>query len=58
MTIPFVIRWCPAFVVLAGATALAFNQQPSTSQEPSEPAGRIAIASKAPGVLTVVGLQG
>jgi hypothetical protein len=51
MTIPFVIRWRRAFGVLAGATAVALNQQPSTSQAPDGPAGRIAIASKAPGVL-------
>jgi YVTN family beta-propeller protein len=48
---PFVIRWCTASVVLAGATALASNQPPSTSQEPDGPAGRIAIASKTPGVM-------
>ena len=58
MTIPFVIRWCPALVVLAGATALALNQQPSTSQESDGPIGKIAIASKTPGVMTVVDLQG
>jgi YVTN family beta-propeller protein len=58
VTIHFVIRWRRALGVLAGATALALNQQPSTSQEPDGPAGRIAIVSKAPGMLTVVGLQG
>jgi len=58
MTIPFVIRWRRAFGVLVGATALALNQPASSSQQPGAPAGRIAIASKAPGVLTVVGLQG
>lgn len=57
MTIPFVIRWRRAFGFLAGATALVLNQ-PASSQQPGAPAGRIAIASKAPGVLTVVGLQG
>ena len=58
MTLPFVIRWRPALVVLAGVTALAVNQPPSTSQEPDGPGGRIAIASKTPGVMTVVDLQG
>ena len=59
MTIPFVIRWRRVFAALAGATALALHQQPSlTSQAPEGPAGRIAIASKAPGVLTIIGLRG
>jgi hypothetical protein len=58
MTIPFVIRWRQAFGVLAGAIALALTQPASSSQQPGAPAGRIAIVSKAPGVLTVVGLQG
>jgi YVTN family beta-propeller protein len=58
MTIPFVIRRRRLLGVLAGATALALNQPVSSSQQPGGPAGRIAIASKAPGVLTVVSLQG
>jgi YVTN family beta-propeller protein len=55
---PFVIRWRCTLGVLAGATALALYQPASSSQEPGRPAGRIAIVNKAPGVLTVVGLQG
>jgi YVTN family beta-propeller protein len=58
MTIPFVIRWRRTFGVLAGATALALCLPAAASQQPGAPAGRIAIASKAPGVLTIVGLQG
>ncbi|MDP2321302.1 MAG: cytochrome D1 domain-containing protein [Acidobacteriota bacterium] len=58
MTMPFVIRWRPTFGVLAGAAALALYQSAASSQQPGAPAGRIAIASKAPGALTVVGLQG
>jgi YVTN family beta-propeller protein len=58
MTRPFVVPWRVAFGVLAGATALASNQPASSPPQPGGPAGRIAIASKAPGVLTVVGLQG
>jgi YVTN family beta-propeller protein len=54
---PFVIRWRRTFGVLAGATALALYQ-PAAAQQSGAPAGRIAIASKAPGVLTMVGLQG
>ena len=52
------VRWRRAFGVLAATTALALNQPAATSQQPGGPAGRIAIASKAPGVLRVVGLQG
>jgi len=37
---------------------LALYQPAASSHEPGGPAGRIAIASKAPGLLTVVGLQG
>jgi YVTN family beta-propeller protein len=58
MTLPFVIRWRRVFGVLAGSTALALYQPAASSQQPGGPAGRIAIASKAPGLLTVVGLQG
>jgi YVTN family beta-propeller protein len=58
MTMPFVIRWRRVFGVLAGTTALALHQPAWSSQQPGAPVGRIAIASKAPGVLTVVGLQG
>lgn len=58
MTMAFVIRWRRAFGVLASTTALALYQPAAASQQPGGPAGRIAIASKAPGVLTVVGLQG
>jgi YVTN family beta-propeller protein len=58
MTMPFVIRWRRAFSVLAGSAALASYQLAVSSQQPGRPAGRIAIANKAPGVLTIVGLQG
>jgi YVTN family beta-propeller protein len=54
----FVIRWRRPFSVLAAATAMALSQPATASQQPAAPAGRIAIASKAPGVLTIVGLQG
>jgi len=47
---PFVIRWRRAFGVLAGVTALASNQPASSAEHPGGPAGRIAVASKAPGV--------
>ena len=58
MTVPFVIHWRRTFGVLAGTTALALCQPAASSQQPGASAGRIAIASKAPGVLTIVGLQG
>jgi len=54
----FVIRWHRAFSVLAGITPLTLSQPVVSFQRPGESAGRIAMASKAPGVLTVVGLQG
>jgi len=58
MPIRFAIRWPPISGFLAGATALALTQPATSSQFPEGPAGRIAITSKAPGMLTVVGLQG
>jgi YVTN family beta-propeller protein len=58
MTTPFAIRWRRTFGFLAAATALVLHQPAAASQEHGVPAGRIAIASKAPGVLTVIGLQG
>ena len=58
MPIRFVIRWHRAFGLLAGATALALTQPATSSQAPDGPVGRIAITSKAPAMLTVVGLQG
>lgn len=58
MPIRFAIRWRPTFGFLAGATALALTQPAASSQFPEGPAGRIAITSKGPGMLTVVGLQG
>jgi YVTN family beta-propeller protein len=58
MALPRVIRWRSAFGVLVGVTALTLNQPASSAQQSGEPAGRIAIASKAPGMLKVVGLQG
>jgi YVTN family beta-propeller protein len=58
MTRAFVIRWRRTLGVLAGATALILYQPAAASQQPGAPAGRIAIASKAPGLLTIVGLQG
>jgi len=44
--------------MLAGVAVFALHQPASSSQQPGEPAGRIAIVNKRPGVLTVVGLQG
>ncbi len=58
MTMPFVIRWRRGCYVLAGAAALALSPPASSSPQPGEPAGRMAIVSKAPGVLKVIGLQG
>jgi YVTN family beta-propeller protein len=58
MTSPLVAPWRLAFGVLACATALAANPPAGSSPQPGGPAGKIAIASKAPGVLTVVDLQG
>ena len=58
MTNSFPGRWPRIMTFLAGAVALALYQPPASSGQSGEPAGRIAIASKAPGVLTVVGLQG
>lgn len=55
---PFVIHWRWTLGVLAGATALAVYQPAALSRQPAGPAGTIAIVNKAPGVLTVVGLQG
>jgi YVTN family beta-propeller protein len=57
MTIPFAMRWRRAFGLLAGALALVSNQ-PALSPQAGTRAGRIAIASKASGMLKVVGLQG
>jgi YVTN family beta-propeller protein len=57
MTIPFAMRWRRAFGLLTGALALVSNQ-PALSQQAGASAGKIAIASKASGMLKVVGLQG
>ena len=58
MTMLFVIHWRWTLGVLAGTTALALYQPAALSQQPGGPAGRIAIVNKAPGALTIVGLQG
>jgi YVTN family beta-propeller protein len=58
MIVPFVIRGRWGCGALAGVAALALNPLLLSSQQPGEPAGRMAIVSKAPGVLKVVGLQG
>ncbi len=43
--------------ILAGAVAVALHQPLASSQAPREPAGIIAIASKAPGLMSLIGLQ-
>jgi YVTN family beta-propeller protein len=58
MTVPFVIRWRWGCGALASVAALALNPPLLSFQQPGEPAGRMAIVSKASGVLKVVGLQG
>jgi len=50
-------RWSRTLAVLAGIVALALNPPAASSQAAAEPAGVIVIASKAPGMITVVGLQ-
>jgi len=49
--------WYSSLVVLAGAVSMALHQPVASSQPPDEPLGLIAIASKAPGRVTIVGLQ-
>ena len=50
------IARCRRLAVLAGAVSVALHQ-PLASHTPGEPAGLIAIASKAPGLMTAVGVQ-
>jgi len=55
---PFVIRLCRRLSFVAGTIALMSFTPAGSSGQSIGPAGRIAIASKAPGVLTVVALDG
>lgn len=52
------ISYRQAIAALAGVATLALSQPASSSQQPHSPAGRIAIASKGPGALTIVSLKG
>lgn len=58
MAIPFVIRCLRKVTVTAGIAALALYQPVAQSEQAGEPAGRIAIASKAPGLMAIIGVQG
>ncbi|HEY5567474.1 MAG TPA: cytochrome D1 domain-containing protein [Gammaproteobacteria bacterium] len=57
MTTSFADRWSRTLAALTGIVALALYA-PAASSQQAEPAGVIAIASKAPALITVVGLQG
>lgn len=50
-------RWNLRLALLAAAVAIALHQPFASSQAPAEPTGTIAIASKAPGLMTLIGLQ-
>lgn len=53
----FGARWLRRLAVLTTAAGAALHQPVLSSQGAGEPAGIIAIASKAPGLLTLVGVQ-
>jgi DNA-binding beta-propeller fold protein YncE len=57
MTSSFGARWDLRLAVLAGAVSVGLHHPLASSQAPHEPAGIIAIASKAQGLMTLIGLQ-
>lgn len=57
MTVFTEAGWHSRLVVLVAAVWMALPQPTVFSQAPAEPAGVIAIASKAPALMTIVGLQ-
>ncbi len=57
MTMSVRACWYPSVAVLVGALSMALHQPVASSQAPGEPSGLIAIASKAPARVTIVGLS-
>jgi DNA-binding beta-propeller fold protein YncE len=57
MTTSLVTRWLRTVAVFASLGALVLHPPVVRSEQAGEPAGRIAIASKAPGLITVIGVQ-
>ena len=57
MTMSVSACWYLSVAVLVGALSIALHQPVASPQAPGEPPGLIAIASKAPARLTIVGLR-
>jgi YVTN family beta-propeller protein len=57
MATALVIRCLRKVTIMAGFAALAMYHPTVRSEQAGEPPGRIAIASKAPGLITVIGVQ-